>query len=346
MKSEIKGTFPYISFLTIFTVGNAVINLPFSKNINSSIFGLLTATLISFIIYLLICVIIKNNTTEKINNKSGKILAAFVGIYSIFISLSSMRNLITFFKNTIIKDTPTYITGILFIFLLFYITNKSENTIIKLSTICMLISAISLVVLFVLSFRNFSLMNLIGTDFSLNKGGLYHTISYLSLCFSSISIIPFFFSNYKGNNIKKSVNISLFTTLLFLLLVIILVVLIFGYSFSSTLFNPLASALSTITFGNQANRMEGFSYFIYFSFCLIKSAVSLKVARKITVKHFYKLSKYFYYIIGIIFFVFSAFISVFKNIEFNKIWYIFLLPAIFIIVFLFIRSIRKTSIKQ
>ncbi|MBE6729974.1 MAG: hypothetical protein E7568_07080 [Ruminococcaceae bacterium] len=334
--TEKINTTPSVFLITVFILGNSVINLPFTKYGGNALLGYILSVLIG-IVYIFFCY-----RAAKINKDSNsyfyKVFLGFFIIYCIFCGLICTRNFITFSDKVILPEVSSFLPSLLFLISLYFLSSVKKEVIIKTALISGLIITVILLLLFIISISNMKFSNIIIKDeISLGKI-LYECSSYFGLSFSqSIILMPFFMNT----NLKTPKNTYIKGFLLgsFLLLVSFLqCILIFGYNLASTLLNPYASAISITTLGNSYTRLEGFSYFIYFASSLIKTAICLRVSVDLSEKINSKIKNIILPVSLIIYAVFCALTDTLKNIEYIKIMPFLIIPPLIILTVLNIKK--------
>lgn len=320
MDSKVNNNLSYIALFALFFIGNTVINLPFGGNINGSIPGFLIAALISipFILYI-----------SKISLPSRKsffgiaITSLFV-LYSLFCGIVTLRNYVTFSDKIILPEIGSFFPSLLFLLLLWLICREKDDVLLKLSLISALLVFITVITLFLLSLNSMSIKELIPKKIPTLKEISYQGLSYLSMSFIE-GIVLIGFIKEKG---RKAMLSGFFSGASVLFIILIQSVSVFGYTLLSHLNFPYASAMSVITFGDKFTRMEGFSYLLYFSCTLIKTAVCVKAAKSAICLIIPKVQKYFFPAVIIVYGTLCVFTDFFINLPFMTVAPFLLIPAV------------------
>ena len=159
----------------------------------------------------------------------------------------------------------------------------------KLGLVSAFLSALLLIILFLFSIPQFDNDKIILTSFP-DVGDVWEQIvTYLRYTLSGLLILPFFELVFVGKEEKKPLFGGYIAGVAFLVVCLLNSLLIFGNELSSRLDFPYSEAISTVTAGNIFTRMDGFSYYVFFSSCLIKICLCLKLSAELlkrTVKMF------------------------------------------------------------
>lgn len=324
MDTKINKNFSNIALFSLFFIGNAVINLPFSDSIKGALPGFLIAFIASIPFILQIR---KINLPAEKNVLNISINVLFL-IYALFCGIVTLRNYVTFSDKIILPEIGSFFPSLLFLLLLWLICREKDSVLLKLSLISAFLVFAIVLVLFLLSFNNFSFGQLIPKELPSFKEIGYQAISYIAMSFIE-GIVIIGFLNLRTN---KSILGGFFWGAAILFLIILQVVAVFGYSALSNIKHPYASAMSVITFGDKFSRMEGFSYLLYFSCTLIKTAVCIKSARNCVNRIFPKANKYFMPVVLSIYGALCIFTDIFTNLPFMNIAPFLLLPPIIMLV--------------
>lgn len=327
-----SNSVPLIFLIGAFILGNGVINLPFAKYKDSAFFGLIIAVLVSFPLFLLFDKISASKKDIIKKSAFGKFFLLFYCLYCLFSGLICMRNFITFSDKVILPEINSFFPIILYLLLIYLLCISDKSIIIKTAFSSGLVIVFIMLFLFIISFGNMKISNLIPKDSISIKGIIYEGLSYICLCFiPSVSLIGFLLKK-EPKNCQKNYAKGFLLGVFLLTLTFFQSALSLGYNLASALMHPYASSVSLITFGNSQSRMEGFSYFIYFASSLIKTAVCVYAAKESFSFVAKKAEKFFLPAVSVLYGGISLFVSSFNNVEFIKIAPYIIAPAVIIIV--------------
>ena len=330
METKLKGNIHSICLVTLFLIGNALINLPLQKYVSSSLPGFIIAVIIA-VPFMYFCSSLIRKANANVSGFYSKFTFFLLALYSAFCGLTSIRNYITFSDIVILPEANSFFPVIIFILITAFLSTRRKEVIIKLCLVFTLFISLAIVFLFISGIGNMRLSNLFNVNFSL-KGILYQCFSFLAISFLEGIVLVAFFTS-----LNKSKKVFLTGTLFaFLLLFIALIqtVSVFGYSVMESQRFPFADTMSVIYFGDKYTRLEGFSYFIYFACSLIKTSVCVRVFTDYTGKVFPKIKKYALPVILFVYLIFCVFVSFFKNLDFIVVAPFLLLPPFIIMLLL------------
>ncbi len=324
MDTKINNNLSYIALISLFFIGNTVINLPFGENINGSLPGFFIAVLAS------IPFVLRISKISLSANKSffGVTVTCLFVMYALFCGIVTLRNYVTFSDKIILPEIGSFFPSLLFLGLLWLICREKGSVLLKLSLISALLVFITVIILFLLSLNNISLKALIPNKSPTLKEIGYQALSYLSMSFIEGVVLIGIIKEKK----RKAILGGFLTGAAVLLIVLLQSVSVFGYSLLSNLNYPYASAMSVITFGDKFSRMEGFSYLLYFFCTLIKTAVCIKAAKSALCKFFPKTEKYFMPAVLTVYALLCVFTDFFVNLPFMTVAPFLTIPAVILTI--------------
>lgn len=330
METKLKGTIHSICLVTLFLIGNTLINLPLQKYVSSSLPGFIIAVIIGIpFMYLCSSLIVKANA--NVHGIYSKLTFCLFAFYSAFCGLTSIRNYITFSDIVILPEANSFFPVIIFILITAFLSTRRKEVIIKLSLLFSLFISLAMAFLLISGIRNMKIENLFPIKLNL-KGILYQCSSFLGISFLEGIVLVAFFNSLKEEK-KVFLTGTLFAVLL-LFTALIQAISVFGYTVMQNQRFPFADTMSVIYFGDKYTRLEGFSYFIYFACSLIKTSVCVRVFTDYSGRVLPKTKKYALPVILFIYLIFCVFVSFFKNLEFTVVAPFLILPPFIIMLLL------------
>lgn len=318
---KVRNNIPSITVTTIFLIGNTVINLPFSEYPQGVIIGFFLSVILG---YLFISLLGKRLSKAKLS-KADKV---FFALYCLFCATVTVRNFITFSDRVLLPEISSVYPSILFVLLLWFVCRQERKILLKLSVVSAVIIVISCAVLFLFSIKNIKLSSFSVLSLTDIKGILYEAAAFLSMSFlQSVILIYFLECHSFTGSVKKGYIIAVTV----LLVCFIQSIGVFGVSLTGRLINPYADSVSIISLSGKSTRLEGFSYFLYFSATLIKSAVCILSGSHSLSSVNKKAEKLYPLCCTVIIGLFCVFTSFFKNIDFIYIAPFLALPPIYFI---------------
>lgn len=315
MDTKVNNNLSKVALFSLFFVGNAVINLPFGENITGSLFGFILALLVSLPLILRFC-------TVSVTNRP--VMSVIFSLYALFCGIVTLRNYVTFSDKIILPEISSFFPTLLFLALLWLICREKDSVLLKLSLVSTVLVFSVVILLFLFSLDNMSVKALIPERLPTIKEVGYQMLSYVAMSFIEGVVLIGFLKDKS----KKTMMGGFLSGAAVLFIILIQCLAVFGYNLITELNYPYASAMSVITFGDKFSRMEGFSYLVYFSCTLIKTAVCVKAAKKTLCSVFPKITKYFMPSVLIIYGALSVFTDVFVNLPFMKVAPFLILPAL------------------
>lgn len=316
---KVRNNIPLISVTAVFLIGNAVINLPFSEYPQGVIIGFFLSVILG---YLYISLLTKRLSKAKFS-KADKV---FFALYCLLCATVTVRNFITFSDRVLLPEISSVYPSILFVLLLWFICRQERKIILKISVVSAVIIVISNALLFLFSIENIQISSFSVLSLTDIKGILYEAASFLCLSFlQSVILINFLESYSFTSSVKKGYIIAVAV----LLVCFIQCIGVFGVGLTGKLINPYADSVSIISLRGKSTRLEGFSYFLYFSASLIKSAVCILSGKHSLSAVSKKAEKHYPLCCTVIIGLFCVFTSFFKNIDFIYIAPFLALPPIY-----------------
>ncbi len=315
-----KSVSSYLALTALFTVGNAVINLPFKEHTTGSIIGFFAAIILALPFYL------KFSYLALPQSKAFNLLFL---LYSVFIGLVAFRNFVTFSDRVILPEISSFLPTAAFLILLYRLSNAKFSAILKIALILLILSAAVVILLLILSVENIKLSNLVPNKAPDKADIFYQTAAYFSMSFiSGIILIP-----YNNEKNRKGLLYGFLIGGLLILLSLIQVLTVLGYGTASLMQNPYSTSVGTVTVGSKFSRMEGFSYLLFFSATLINTAVCMKSAKIAYSRITAKGKNAVPLIIVAVYMIFAVFTDVFVNIAFTAILPFLVLPPLVLTIF-------------
>ena len=204
-------------------------------------------------------------------------LLAAAAFYSFCGAGLALKRYMGFVDRVLLPDTQRFFIAFIFIFLAAVLASRRKDVISKLSLIFIVISAITVVLFFALSVKDFRRENI----------AVYRLPEFSELieeaipCFFTVSLpaalIPVYTSLLYGESKKGASFAGLAGGLALTGLCLVECLLLFGAPLSANLDFPLASAVSTVTVGPLFTRMDGLVYCLFFGTALIKTSFCLKL---------------------------------------------------------------------
>lgn len=262
-------------------LGNAVITAPYKGADRNNI----TAYIIALTFFLCLSPLIFKLAEKVLCKPNG---AAFKKL--LFITLIPLilydatvcfKQFCIFVSRIILPKTPTATVMIIFAITVLFLALKSDTVIYKYALVSFFAVALTVLLFFLLSFKEFSADELVIYRMPDIKSTLYQSGEYLLRVFvPSLSAAVFVYAS--GNNkVSKPLFIGYGAGSLMLLICILNSFLLFGAKTAGSTDYPYSFAISTVSVGALFTRMDFFAYVSFFITSVIKITVSLKAVKLI-----------------------------------------------------------------
>jgi len=272
-----------ICLSSMFLLGSAVLFIPTSSSKKGDFFGFFIAFSLSIVLYFLWSFL-----ADKYYNLNNKIA---IYIFSFFVfsfcSLAvciTVKNFISYMWGEVFPESSKFLILSVFTAILIFISLKSELSLTKFSVLAFVFCFLSIVILFFVSFDNFSPVFAKG----LLSGKIKDVLKSASGYFTRVFLCPFVFAVFSRfaswKNNKRPDFIGFLLGFLMLCLCYLNSALIFSVSYAAELKFAYPLSISVVSVGNLFARMDGFAYFIIFFSCILKSAVAIMAVKLILIK--------------------------------------------------------------
>lgn len=298
-----------ICLLGIFILGEAVIVAPYKNADSLNILALFLACAAAAVGVFFITPLLSRVFSEKRERKNpiAKAIVTFclciAIIFSLFLAAKAFVRLNAFVCEVMLIKTPRFITALCLAVLAVVAVIGSKEYIFKFSLITTFVSALIILVLFVLSAPRFEVRNIIPYTYLPSYNLLGQTTEYLLKAFLPCVIaVVYICSTHespKGSILCDGVLLGG----IMLLLCVANSILIFGASESAEMQYPYSDAVSLVTLGELFSRMDGLSYLLIFISSVTKIIVCLKTALILVLRLGFKYKRSFVAVCAALFFV-------------------------------------------
>ncbi len=273
-----------ICMVAIFILCNLIIGFPRGRGVEQILWAGITVVALGVLMAFLFC---KFRTTDIFSiSDSGNVLGR-VGI-ALFLVLCLVSFWITCRDYTVLIDkirlpnTTAVVIALLFNLIVYYMARSDKKVIFMFSFFSLIITIACLAGIFIFSSKNMDIGNL-GQVLQFNLKDYFSQVGMLLIYSVGQAIIAAAFINDRFS-VKRSkpvyiTGILIGTTVFLICALNIITVL--GTTLIPRLSYPYSALSETLTFGKSYSRMDGFTYYIYFSTSLIKCSVILKVIMQI-----------------------------------------------------------------
>lgn len=259
------------SLWAIFILGDAVIVLPTSNSGDYSLLGFFIGALAAILLYF-----VSLPVTNRFIGKSLLLVSA--GVYAFYNAGKAFIRYTNFVDKILLTEASRFLIAALFIIAAVYLATRRQEVILKLSLISVVIAVITILLFFMLSFKDFKAEN-ITLQNSPNFSGIIKSAKpyFINISLPAL-LIPVYSRLFVEGKRICAPFAGLTAGLALELIGLLETLLLFGAPLAKKLSFPLASAVSTVTVGQLFTRMDGIVYCLFFILALIKTAVCMKLA--------------------------------------------------------------------
>lgn len=286
MKQNTRFFTHTVAIWSLFIMGNAIINMPFKNSNEYTFSGLIAAGISGVFLYLITLPIAKKLFRDDCCKDKPLLIKILSGIaylalliFSLFCASDAFIDFVNFIKAIVLKDSSMFFIILIFLAVIFFFSLRRQEDILKFFLIAFWF-VLAIVIFFFIAtsfkfeFRNIFIFKLpeLGELFEQSKPYILNPV------IPSV-LLPFYNVGVFKNPKIKSGMIGYILGCILLAVCVIGTVLLFGSNFSGILSYPYSMAISTVSIGRLFTRLDGFSYFVYFTTALAKITVCIFVAK-------------------------------------------------------------------
>lgn len=267
------------SLFTAFISANGLILIPFGQSLLPFVFALLSGA-----IFLPLSLLLFRFLPKEKRSKFITVLAVTLAVLSFIVAGICAGEYCLFIYRAVLTRANMWVIKSVFALCVFLLAASKTSAIYKFAFLSAVFSAAVFFVLFFMSSKTFDTKKLSGV-FSLNEFSLPVFLKYLL-----VLIIPAFaavlFCALTDNGISPlRVLFGTAAGGIFSLIVLFDTVLSFGLPLAAKLDYPYIDDISTVTAGSLFTRMDGFAYFAFFAAYILKCAVCVNLAARLTLEN-------------------------------------------------------------
>lgn len=248
------------------------------------ILGIICCSVLTVMIALVLTAVI--NFAFCYQEKSGfkksaaKIIFMFIFISSLFTALASLLKHSVFVKGVMLSGVPYILILIIFLAVTLSAARAGSKALLKFVLIGALLSAVLMLVIFVSSFKNFSLQNFAFMPTYALSSFLKKAVSF-SLGWTLYLVPALAFIRISLKELKATrTAFSVFISSVLISILLLQSILVLGPLCSRPDFSYI-TAVETVTTGSLFTRLDGFAYAAFFLNNIISIAVSVHTAVQI-----------------------------------------------------------------
>ncbi|MGN0494125.1 MAG: GerAB/ArcD/ProY family transporter [Acutalibacteraceae bacterium] len=267
------------SLTAFFILGDAIIALPCAYTGSVSLLGFLGAALSAVVLYFaavpLANRLLIGRGTARVFSVPLLFAAAAYALYNAGAALISYTD---FVDRVLLPETPRFFISAAFITATAYLASRRQEVILKLSLIFLAAAAVTVLLFFLLSVKDYNAENIAVNRLPSLKELFSGAKPYIFKISLPALLIPVYSALFTGESRIRAPFSGLLIGLAVTALCLLESLLLFGAPLANRLDFPLAAAVSTVTVGQLFSRMDGIVYCLFFAAALIKTAVCMKLA--------------------------------------------------------------------
>ncbi len=272
-----------------FTMGSAIIALPFADAAGSTvaalILALLVAAALAFLLLPPICAIFSERLLKA---RLGKILlfpvyaaaAAMVFLYA----LHSFSVLCNFVSANMLPQASTALIAAVFALCVLWASFMREGAILKFSLIAFILSCAVVIIFFFALLGDFDFSRAFESEITATTV-TKEALTYLLRVFLPASPVILYISLNSDKTKKAPLSLGVALGGALLTLTLLSSIMLFGVPQATTLEYAFADAISTVSVGYLFTRMDGFAYFVFFATVLIKVTVCVLLITRLAERY-------------------------------------------------------------
>lgn len=264
----------------LFILGNGVVIFPIKGADEYNFLGYIIAGAVAFLLYLCAIPVINRLYAPKVCNKFYMkliftVIYLLTAVFALMLAVNTFMDFTLFAGDVLLHDFPLWVAVLLFLLTVLFFAFRRQEDFLKFALISFCFTAGVIIFFFIASFKRFNFDNIIILNIP-DFGEIYPQIkNYIVNPLLSALLIGVYEVCVFKKVRKRNTFWGLGAGLILLGICILSSVLLFGARLSAVLDYPYASAISTVTIGRLFTRLDGFSYFVYFSACLTRITVCL-----------------------------------------------------------------------
>ena len=288
MKNEKSFGFHPASLTALFILGNSVIIFP-QKNANEySFLAYIISAIAAVVIYILFSPLVR----KLFLNQQGKnlkpykkilllILYLAVAALSLSVATETFIDFSYFGFKVILNDLTPILSFLCFFAVILFFAFKRQENFLKFCFLAFFFIAAVIVIFFLLCIKDYRIQNIFIFALPSYKTLFSQIKDYALNPTAAVLLIAVYETGVFGKIRKKASVYGIILGFALLGLCLLNSLLLFGSNLAALLDYPYASAISTVTVGRLFTRLDGFSYFVYFTSCLTKITVCVFIIRYI-----------------------------------------------------------------
>lgn len=285
MKKRMTGLHK-TALAALFTVGNSLIRYPWrNADTDTLILFLLSvigALIPAFLLYPLFRKILRTPLSgHRLRTIAAAALATVLGIYALLCAYRSFEDYLNFATEMLLPEANRVLLGSLFLICAAWLARLSEKGMDSFSLICFVAVLVSSLVLFAFGIPHFR-----AEYFKIHfPDGAAELVDSLPALWKEsllpLTVLSGYFALVIPRRGERVLAVGTAIGCGVLLLCVVQTLLTFGTAYAAELPYPYSFSVRIISVGQYFFRLEGFSYLLDYTACLLRAAVCLATARRL-----------------------------------------------------------------
>ena len=281
----------------LFTVGNSLIRYPW-RNVDPDMLILFLLSVVgalipAFLLYPLFRKILRRRLSgHGLRMAAAVVLALLLGAYALFCVYRSCEDYLNFAMELILPGSNRILLALVFLVCAVWLSRVPEKGMDSFSLVCFVCVLVSVITLFCFGIPHFR------TEYfkvRLPEGISELTGSLPVLLRESLfplTVLSGYFALVVPRKGERALAGGTAIGCGILLLCVLQTLLTFGASYAAELQYPYSFAVRIISVGQYFFRLEGFSYLLDYTACMVRAAVCFAVARRLLGRFSHRLARF------------------------------------------------------
>ena len=268
--------------LAVLTVlGDAVLILPGKGSGKYLFIGAVTAIGCAFLLYAILLFFLRFflKRRERLYTKIVLAISAFpIAAYAFYCGTLCWRRFVRFATEILLPYTNKVWIFLIFAAVVFALAVKGNEVLLKFSFLSLAICGFVIVLMLVLSIKDFKVGNIAIYTFPDAKALTRESVPFLKSITAPAMLIPMYQAVCEKRVSRRACFGGLAAGSILLIACFADCLLLFGVALSARFDYPLYSAVSTVTVGPLFTRLDGVVYALFFLTALIKTVFCFRLA--------------------------------------------------------------------
>ncbi len=282
MNKELSQKNQIFSILAVFLFGNLIISFPKGEGLKHSFWGYIACFTLSVFILLLLSLLQYKNINFGIECFEGLtgmkvIFKGLLVLFALLCLLVCCKDYVEMVDEIRLQNTPRWGIAVIYILVVLLLSQTKKRVIAMFAFVNLIFISIGVILMFLFSLPLFNFDYFIESlDFNVNNAVTQGLTFYIH-SFGQLILCLLFFGHQKR---KYAVKNGLYGILIggtVFLICFVNIIFVIGSDIIPKLHFPYANVTGMIVTGENYNRLDAITYYIYFICDLIKASILLKI---------------------------------------------------------------------